>query len=136
MAAYRRVYDSRHPQAEAKNWDQLWNPTLGNRVWDTFLTNKLLTGKNRKHLVSDHFVSSVMTFSALTLLVGQQEGHTACKKSEWWGASLKSRLVLPFWYRLTWVVLDNGSLNGCVCVCDDPTHEQAMQQAVLSHQVR
>jgi len=25
-------------------------------------------------------------FSALTLLVGQQEGHLACKKTEWWGA--------------------------------------------------
>ena len=24
--------------------------------------------------------------SALTLLVGQQEGHPACKKTEWWGA--------------------------------------------------
>ena len=23
-------------------------------------------------------------FSALTLLVGRQEGHTACKKLEWW----------------------------------------------------
>ena len=23
---------------------------------------------------------------------------------------------LPFWYRLTWVVLDKGPLNGCVCV--------------------
>ena len=32
-------------------------------------------------------------------------------------ASLKSRLVLPFWYRLTWVVLEKGPLNGCVCVC-------------------
>jgi len=29
----------------------------------------------------------------------------------------KSRLVLPFWYRLTWVVPDNGPLNGWVCVC-------------------
>jgi len=28
-----------------------------------------------------------------------------------------SRLVLPFWYRLTWVVPDKGPLNGCVCVC-------------------
>jgi len=25
-------------------------------------------------------------FSALTLLVGWQEGHPACKKTEWWGA--------------------------------------------------
>jgi len=32
-------------------------------------------------------------------------------------ASVKSRLVLPFWYWLTWVVPDKGPLNGCVCVC-------------------
>ena len=32
-------------------------------------------------------------------------------------ASVKSRLVLPFWYRLTWVVPDKGPLNGCVGVC-------------------
>jgi len=84
-----------------------------------------------------------ITFSALTLLVGRQEGHPACKKnwavgcwlwlSVWsevhiciWPswchchslslAPVKSRLVLPFWYRLTWVVPDKGSLNGCVCV--------------------
>ena len=31
-------------------------------------------------------------------------------------ASVKSRLVLPFWYRLTWVVSDKGPFNGCVCV--------------------
>ena len=28
----------------------------------------------------------------------------------------KSRLVPPFWYRLTWVVPEKGPLNGCVCV--------------------
>ena len=27
-------------------------------------------------------------FSALTLLVGRQEGHPACKKLEWWGTSI------------------------------------------------
>ena len=26
-------------------------------------------------------------------------------------------MVLPFWYRLTRVVPDEGPLNGCVCVC-------------------
>ena len=31
-------------------------------------------------------------------------------------ASVKSRLVLPFWYQLTQVVLDKGPLKGCVCV--------------------
>jgi len=27
----------------------------------------------------------IFAFSALTLLVGRQEGHLACKKLEWWG---------------------------------------------------
>jgi len=30
MAAHRRVYDSRHLQADCQNRDQLRNPTLGN----------------------------------------------------------------------------------------------------------
>ena len=80
-------------------------------------------------LLSFHCFDAVFAFSALTLLVGQQEGHPSCKKKlEWWGTgmviclerdadlhmaqlmplpltvSVKSRLVLPFWYRLTWVV--------------------------------
>ena len=29
-----------------------------------------------------------VVFSALTLLVGRQEGHLACKKLEWWGAGM------------------------------------------------
>ena len=88
------------------------------------------------------FYLSGMAFSALTLLVGRQEGHPACKKLEWWGAGVviclewgadlhmpswchchslslapvKSRFVLPIWYRLTQVVPDKGPLNGCVCV--------------------
>ena len=87
--------------------------------------------------------SVLWVFSALTLLVVWQEGHPACKKlsggvlvwlSVWskvhtciWPswchchslslASVKSRLVLPFWYRLTQVVLEKGPLNGCVSVC-------------------
>jgi len=32
-------------------------------------------------------------------------------------ASVKSRLVLPFGYQLTWVVPEKRLLNGCVCVC-------------------
>ena len=31
--------------------------------------------------------------------------------------SLKSRLILLFWYQLTWVVPEKGPLNVCVCVC-------------------
>ena len=29
-----------------------------------------------------------IAFSALTLLVGRQEGHPVCKKTEWWGAGV------------------------------------------------
>jgi len=32
-------------------------------------------------------------FSTLTLLVGRQEGHPACKKPEWWGAGVLICLV-------------------------------------------
>ena len=31
---------------------------------------------------------SAFAFSALTLLVGRQEGHPACKKRDWWGAGV------------------------------------------------
>ena len=89
----------------------------------------------------NYFISDVrFAFSVLTLLVGRQEEHPACKTlsggvlawlSVWsevqtciWPswchchslslASVKYRLVLPFWYRLTRVVLDKGPLNGCV----------------------
>ena len=31
-------------------------------------------------------------------------------------ASVKSRMVLPFWYRLTWVVVEKGPLNVCVYI--------------------
>ena len=74
--------------------------------------------------------------------LGGTEGHPACKKlsggvlawlSVWsevqtciWPswchchslslASVKSILVLPFWYRLTRVVPEKWPLNGCVCI--------------------
>jgi len=43
-------------------------------------------------------------------------------------ASVKSRLVLPFWYRLTRVVLDKGPLNGCY----SPRHIQNLGDVVQS----
>ena len=85
---------------------------------------------------------AVKRSSALTLLVGWQEGHPACKNwvvgcwcgyQSWARCRLaygpadalpltvsclsKFRLVLPFLYRLTWVVPDKRPLNGCMCVC-------------------
>ena len=34
------------------------------------------------------YLERTYAFSALTLLVGRQEGHPACKKTEWWGAGV------------------------------------------------
>ena len=82
-------------------------------------------------------------FNALTLLVRWQEGHPDCKNLSggvlaWlcvWNevqtciwpswchchslslASVKSRLFLPFLYRLIRVVMEKGLLNGCLYVC-------------------
>jgi len=39
-------------------------------------------------LVQFHHFYVTYAFSALTLLVGRQEGHPACKKTEWWGAGV------------------------------------------------
>ena len=94
----------------------------------------------------------IVAFSALTLFVGQQEGHPACKKQSggvlvWlsvWSkvqtclrpswchchslslASVRFRLVLPFWYQLTWVVPEKGPfkrvcmLQQWIILCDSP----------------
>jgi len=92
--------------------------------------------------LGDFFLIKIF-FSALMLLIVRQEGHLACKKTEWWGAGMvicleqgadlhmaqlmplpltvscfsKIQIGLPFWYRLTRVVPDKGPLNVCVCVC-------------------
>ena len=104
---------------------------IANQYWYTRVTFRFM------HAIHAY------AFSARTLLIGKQEGHPACKKlsggvlawlSVWsevqtsiWPswchcnslslASVKSRLVLPFWYWLTWVGLEKGPLIGCVCVC-------------------
>ena len=85
----------------------------------------------------------ITVFSVLTLLVGRQEGHPASKKLSvrvlvWlfvWSevqsciwpswchchslslASVKSRLVLPFWYQVTWVVPEKWPY--CTCLVDE-----------------
>ena len=88
------------------------------------------------------FVSTMCAFSALTVLVARQEGHPACKKTEWWGAGVvicleqgadlhmaqlmplpltvscfsKIQIGFTFLVPAQPVVLDKGPLNGCVCV--------------------
>ena len=88
-------------------------------------------------------LSLLQPFSALTLLVGRQEGHPACKKTEHWGAGMViclergadlhmaqlmplsltvscfSKIQIGF----TFLVPahpgspEKGPLNGYVCVC-------------------
>jgi len=84
-----------------------------------------------------------VAFSALTLLVGRQEGHPACKINERWGvgmvvclelgAGLHMAQLMPLPLTVscfskiqigfTFLVLaypgspGKGPLNGCVCVC-------------------
>jgi len=40
------------------------------------------------YYVLTYLLTLCPAFSALTLLVGRQEGHLACKKIEWWGAGM------------------------------------------------
>jgi len=122
---------------------------MGHLVTTLYLDQQALLDIAREllmyHVIVVRYCMYTIAFSALTLLVGRQEGHPAipaCKKTEWWVlawlcvwsevqtciwpsgchchslslASVKSRLVLPFWYRLTQVVPDKGPLNVCVCM--------------------
>jgi len=101
-----------------------------------------MAGNIQKVAMLTWIMGWLCAYSALTLLVGRQEGHPACKKlsgellallSVWskvetciWPswchchslslASVKTRLVLLFWYRPTWAVPEKGLLNGCVFV--------------------
>ena len=116
----------------------VWQPlTLNGRLVMLCKHMGSLTSNNtqthtRTHHASTPPLSFLTAFSSLTLLVGWQEGHPVCKKTEWWDSgviiclgrgadvhmaqmmllpltiscSSKSRLVLPFWYRLTQVIPD------------------------------
>ena len=49
-------------------------------------------------------------------------------------ASVKSRLVLPFWYPLTWVVPENRAVKWvCVCVCVSHLHRLPVKLACNHH---
>ena len=99
---------------------------------------------------------STVAFSALTLLVGRQEGHPACKKIEWWGfgmviclerdADLHMAQLMPLPLTVscfskiqigfTFLVPAHlgspgkGPLNVCVCVCVISTVLQVSELAL------
>jgi len=62
MAAYRRVYDSRHLQVDCQEPGSAPEPYA------------------RQSSIGYLYLFTLGAFSALTLLVGRQEGHPACKK--------------------------------------------------------
>jgi len=140
-------HDTRHQrQLRSAGLTDLQRPGRQRRRLEPAMRFQTVSGcrqrKVRSKFINNLRVWVFYAFSASTLLVGRQEGHTACEKLsgmvEWlsvWSevqivcvcsswchchslslASVKSRLVLPFWYRLTWVVPDKGPLNGCVLV--------------------
>ena len=57
------------------HWLFSWFLSLLNILWALLIRSK--------YLLSLTFLI-IIAFSALTLLVGRQEGHPACKKTEWW----------------------------------------------------
>jgi len=93
-------------------------------------------------------------FSALMLLAEHQEGHPACKKTEWWGADvvicldqgadlhMVQLMALPLIVScfskihigVTFLVPahpDKGPLNGCVSVCVCVTYYYFASAAVI-----
>jgi len=129
-----------HYCVTSHNWIHMTNTQQSMRLWGKYCLFVELTQQCNYATLTE---LTGLASSALTLLVGRQEWHPACKKqsggvlawlSVWsevqtciWPnwcnchslslASVKSRLVLPFPYWLTQVVLEKGQLNVCVCVC-------------------
>jgi len=105
------------------------------------LKNRLISRYGQQ--ITSALVSHHLAFSALTLLVGWQEGHLACKKTEWWDAGvviclepgadlhMVQLMHLPLTVSCfskiqigsTFLVPahlgspEKGQLNGCVCAC-------------------
>ena len=59
----------------------LFNRTVEFYRWKIFIICCYICFAKFCHL------GGALAFSALTLLVRRQEGHPACKKTEWWGAA-------------------------------------------------
>ena len=65
---------------------------MGHLVTTLYLDQQALLDIAREllmyHVIVVRYCMYTIAFSALTLLVGRQEGHPACKKTEWWGAGM------------------------------------------------
>ena len=100
---------------------------------DCLMIGSAVAPTNSVSALQRQCIQCINAFSALILLVGWQEGHPACKKTEWWGAGVVICLEpLPLtvsWFSkiligFTFLVLAHpGSPRKravkqvCVCVC-------------------
>jgi len=88
--------DSDRPISVSKVEQRIWPADTGCPGWPALSQwCPVLSRVYRlcQHMVSCFYISSTHTaFSALTLLVGRQEGHLACKKTKWWGSGVVIRL--------------------------------------------
>ena len=83
MAAYHQIYDSHHLQVDCQE------PALGPSMGYVYLfIVRVCVCSRLCQRVLEYTACRHVAFSALTLLVGWQEGHPACKKTEWWGAGV------------------------------------------------
>ena len=128
---WRQIIQLNIPQQASTNGHILYKAVFN---WGTRTDLREYLEYGRRELERRGLTKQWCAFSALTLLVGRQEGHLACKKqsggvlawlSVWsevqtcvWPswchchslslAPVKSRLVLPFWYRLIQVSWKRG----------------------------
>jgi len=78
-----------HTRGRARSYQAVW-------LWHQWTTRWLKGQDAQRRLCCVHgglyergvLLLHCFAFSALTLLVGRQEGHPACKKLEWWGAGV------------------------------------------------
>jgi len=86
------MFANRHRPAYTQQTDSqtdmliatLWSPTDSrlSRVTNVDAVDLCIKTTVRVQYVA----TGLFAFSALTLLVGQQEGHPACNNTEWWDA--------------------------------------------------
>jgi len=80
--------------------------TMREEAVDHFVAKQLAGRRPRQFLdESDSAAQSLVRRNPLCTTTYASRGHSAI-----------AELLVPFWYRLTRVVLDKGPLNGCVCV--------------------
>ena len=76
------------PRLVTTEW--VWHAASFAAAWSylRFLVWNLLPPNTYTTILWLIYKSTCCAFSVLTLLVGWQEGHPACKKTEWWGAGM------------------------------------------------